>query len=95
MDYVSKLVEAVALPTNDVNIVVKFLQINIFTRFGTPRVIISDEGTYYCNRQFEALLNKYAVKNCVATTYPQTSGHPISSTKWPNRKFKSRIKKDS
>ncbi|XP_070004486.1 uncharacterized protein [Nicotiana sylvestris] len=51
--------EAVALPTNDAKVVVGFLKKNIFTRFGTPRVIISDRGTHFCNRAFEKLLAKY------------------------------------
>ena len=33
------------LKTNDHKVVVKFLQDNIFTRFGTPRAIISDGGS--------------------------------------------------
>lgn len=44
VDYVFKWVEAVALPTSDVKVVIKFLKKNIFTRFGTPRAIISDGG---------------------------------------------------
>ena len=47
MDYVSKWVEAVALPTNDARVVIKFLKKNIFTRFGTPRALISDGGTHF------------------------------------------------
>ena len=43
VDYVSKLVEAIACPKNDANTVVGFLQKNILNRFGTPRTIISDE----------------------------------------------------
>ena len=75
VDYVSKWVEAVALPTNDAKVVVKFLKHNILTRFGTPRTIISDGGTHFCNRQFDALLHKYGVTHKVATPYhPQTSG---------------------
>nr|GEW41763.1 reverse transcriptase domain-containing protein [Tanacetum cinerariifolium] len=41
VDYLSKWVEAKALPTNDARVVVKFL-ISLFSRFGTPRAIISD-----------------------------------------------------
>ena len=75
VDYVSKWVEAVALLSNDAKVVVKFLKKNIFTRFGTPRAIISDGGSHFCNRQFEALLAKYGVKHKVATAYhPQTNG---------------------
>ncbi|XP_073121881.1 uncharacterized protein [Henckelia pumila] len=43
VDYVSKWVKAIATSTNDAHVVVKFLQKNIFTRFGTLRAIISDE----------------------------------------------------
>ncbi|XP_075096476.1 uncharacterized protein LOC142174555 [Nicotiana tabacum] len=61
--YVSKWVEAAALPTNDAKVVVGFLKKNIFTRFGTPRAIISDGGTHFCNRAFEKLLAKYNVRH--------------------------------
>ena len=47
VDYVSKWVEAIALPTNDSRVVVKFLKKSIFTRFGVPRVIISDKGSHF------------------------------------------------
>nr|GEZ22269.1 reverse transcriptase domain-containing protein [Tanacetum cinerariifolium] len=51
VDYLSKWVEARALPTNDARVVVKFLK-SIFARFGTPRAIISDRGTHFCNDKF-------------------------------------------
>nr|GFB15914.1 reverse transcriptase domain-containing protein [Tanacetum cinerariifolium] len=41
VDYLSKWVEAKALPTNDARVVVKFLK-SLFARFGTPLAIISD-----------------------------------------------------
>nr|GEU71584.1 reverse transcriptase domain-containing protein [Tanacetum cinerariifolium] len=41
VDYLSKWVEAKALPTNDARVVVKFLK-SIFSRFRTPMAIISD-----------------------------------------------------
>ena len=75
VDYVSKWVEAEALPTNDSKAVVKFLKKNIFTRFGTPRAIISDNGTHFVSKQFDSVVMKYGVKHKVATTYhPQTNG---------------------
>ena len=46
VDYMSKWVEAQALPTNDVRIVVRFLK-KLFSQFGTPREIISDRGTHF------------------------------------------------
>jgi len=47
VDYVSKWVEAIALPSNDARAVIKFLKNNIFAWFGTPRAIISDDGKYF------------------------------------------------
>ncbi|GJX76557.1 reverse transcriptase domain-containing protein, partial [Tanacetum coccineum] len=52
VDYLSKWVEAKALPTNDARVVVKFLK-SLFSRFGAPRAIISDRGTHFCNRKFD------------------------------------------
>ena len=69
MDYVSKLVEVVATRTIDAKVVLKFLQKNIFTRFGAPRAIISDEGSHFCNNVFNALLAKSGVKQIVALAY--------------------------
>ncbi|GJT16718.1 reverse transcriptase domain-containing protein [Tanacetum coccineum] len=48
VDYLSKWVEAKALPTNDARVVCKFLK-SLFARFGAPRAIISDRGTHFCN----------------------------------------------
>ncbi|GJW81773.1 reverse transcriptase domain-containing protein [Tanacetum coccineum] len=74
IDYVSKWVEAKALPTNDARVVVKFLK-QLFSRFGTPRDIISDRGTHFCNDQFSKVLQKYGVMHRLSTSYhPQTSG---------------------
>ena len=40
-----------------------------------PRVIISDGGTHFYNKNMETLLAHYGVKHKVATPYhPQTSG---------------------
>ncbi|XP_050902698.1 uncharacterized protein LOC127115091 [Lathyrus oleraceus] len=75
VDYVSKWVEAVALPTNDSKVVVTFLKNNIFSRFGVPRALINDEGTHFLNKLMENLLKKYNVKHKIATLYhPQMSG---------------------
>ena len=69
VDYVSKWVEAIATLTNDGKTVLKFLRKHIFTRFGVPRAIISDEGSHFCNQQFESLLGKYGVRHKIALAY--------------------------
>ncbi|GKD62916.1 reverse transcriptase domain-containing protein [Tanacetum coccineum] len=66
VDYLSKWVEAKALPTNDARVVVKILK-SLFARFGTPRAIISDRGTHFCNDQF--------------AYHPQTSGQ-VEVSNW-------------
>nr|GEZ39135.1 reverse transcriptase domain-containing protein [Tanacetum cinerariifolium] len=74
IDYLSKWVEAKALPTNDARVVCKFLK-SLFARFGTPRAIISDRDTHFCNDIFAKVMLKYDVTHRLATVYhPQTSG---------------------
>ncbi|XP_050920541.1 uncharacterized protein LOC127138191 [Lathyrus oleraceus] len=74
-DYVSKWVEAIVSPKADNKTVVKFLKKNIFTRFGTLRVLISDGGSHFCNAQLARALEHYRVKHKVASPYhPQTNG---------------------
>nr|GFA96643.1 reverse transcriptase domain-containing protein [Tanacetum cinerariifolium] len=66
--------QAKALPTNDARVVVKLLK-SLFSRFGTPKAIISDRGTHFCNDQFSRVMAKYGVTHRLSTTYhPQTSG---------------------
>ena len=66
MDYVFKLVEAIACPKNDDNIVVGFIQRNILSRFGAPRTIISDEGSHFENKVFAKLMSKYGIKHVIS-----------------------------
>ncbi|XP_016482496.1 uncharacterized protein LOC107803320 [Nicotiana tabacum] len=63
VDYIFKLVEAIALPNNEARSVTAFLKKNIFTRFGTLRSILSDGGSHFCNKAFVGLLGKYGVKH--------------------------------
>nr|GFB04147.1 reverse transcriptase domain-containing protein [Tanacetum cinerariifolium] len=75
VDYLSKWVEAKALPTNDTRVVVKFLK-SLFSWFGTPKAIISDRGTHFCNDQFSRVMAKYGVTHRLSTAYhSQTSEH--------------------
>nr|GEX08146.1 reverse transcriptase domain-containing protein [Tanacetum cinerariifolium] len=74
VDYVSKWVEAQALPTNFARVVIKFL-IRIFARFRVPKSLIGDRDTYFCNSQLEKALQKYGLTHKLSTTYhSQTNG---------------------
>ncbi|GJU30088.1 reverse transcriptase domain-containing protein [Tanacetum coccineum] len=73
VDYLSKWVEAKALPTNEARVFCKFLK-SLFTRFDASRAIISDRETYFCNDQFAKVMLKYGVTHRLSTAYhPQTS----------------------
>nr|GEW29991.1 reverse transcriptase domain-containing protein [Tanacetum cinerariifolium] len=43
-----KISQPKAFPTNDARVVCKFLK-SLFARFGSPRAIIGDRGTHFCN----------------------------------------------
>lgn len=82
VDYVSKWVEAIASPTNDAKVVTKMFKTIIFPRFGVPRVVISDGGSFFINKIFAGLLKKNGFKHKVATPYhPQTIGQVEVSNK--------------
>ncbi|XP_040960165.1 uncharacterized protein K02A2.6-like [Gossypium hirsutum] len=59
-------------------------------RYGTPRALISDRGTHFCNKLVSALMEKYGVTQRIATAYyPQTNGQAEVS----NREIKSILEK--
>ena len=85
VDYVSKWAEAVPIKTIDNQVVIKFLRENIISRFGAPRAIISDNGSHFCNRAFEALMRKHSISYKLYTAYhSQTNGQ----VKVTNRQIK-------
>ncbi|GJU39945.1 reverse transcriptase domain-containing protein [Tanacetum coccineum] len=92
IDYVSKWAEAVALPTNNARVVVNFLK-KLFSHFGIPKALISDRGTYFCNRQMEKILKKYGVHHRIATAYhPQTSGQDENTNRALKRILEKTVK---
>nr|GFA00253.1 reverse transcriptase domain-containing protein [Tanacetum cinerariifolium] len=76
VDYLSKWVEAKALPTNDSRVVCKFLK-SLFARFGAPRAIISDRGTHFYNNQFAKVMLKYEVTHRLSTAYHQQTSRQV------------------
>ncbi|RDY14414.1 gag-pol, partial [Mucuna pruriens] len=79
MDYVSRWVKAIATKTNNAKVV-----------FGVPKVLISDQGSHFCNRATFSLVHKYGVVHRIATTYhPQTN----SQAEVFNREIKKTLQK--
>ena len=90
VDYVSKWVEATACPKNDVITVVGFIERNILSRFGTPRTIISDEGSHFENKVFAKLMSRYGIKHLMGLAYhPRSNGQAEIS----NREIKKIMEK--
>ncbi|KAL3633906.1 hypothetical protein CASFOL_022668 [Castilleja foliolosa] len=85
-----RLVEAIPTRKNDAEVVVKFIRDNIFSRFGVPRVLISDGGKHFCNKLLDKALKTYGVVHKVSTPYhPQTAGQVETS----NRQIKNILEK--
>ncbi|KAL4273410.1 hypothetical protein GQ457_13G014730 [Hibiscus cannabinus] len=90
LDYISKWVKAIATPRNDAQTVMKFMHKHIFTRFGVPRAIISDEGTHFDNKLIAKAAQRYGIKHKIATAYhPQRNGQAEVS----NREIKQILEK--
>ena len=90
LEYVSKWVEAIPTRKNDHKIVIAFLKENIFSQFGTPKAIISDRGTHFCNRPFVSLMRTYGVTHKITLAYhPQSNGQ----AKLANREVKHILEK--
>ncbi|GKD97018.1 reverse transcriptase domain-containing protein [Tanacetum coccineum] len=72
--YLSKWVEAKALPTNDARVVLYIFLKSLFARFGAPCAIISDRGTHFCNDQSsKVMLNtKFNSSSLSPAYHPQT-----------------------
>ena len=90
VDYVSKLVEAIPAHTNNAKVVALFLCSRIFSQFGTPRALITDNGTHFCNKMIDKVLQKYGVRHRTSLAY-----HPYSNgqAEVSNREIKSIMKK--
>ena len=90
VDYISKWVEDIPTRTNDAKVVASFLCNHIFTRFGTPRALITNGGTHFYNKLIDNVLRKYGVGHRTALAYhPQTNVQEEVS----NREIKSILKK--
>lgn len=84
-DYISKWVEVVITPTNDVMVVTKFFRDIIFTRSSIPQILIIVNGTHFVEENFEALLKKYGAHHAYALPYHAPTSRQV---KFTNREIK-------
>eukprot|EP00253_Pinus_taeda_P001793 PITA_01793 len=75
--------EAKALPSATENSVVQFLFEDIFTRFGVPGEIVTDQGSQFTSNLMEKLMEEYKIKHRKSTPYhPQANGQVESTNKF-------------
>lgn len=82
IDYLTKWVEAKATPKNDARTTAIFLYENVFTRYGLPIKIVSDQGVHFVNEIVEFLLAEFMITHKRSAPYhPQTNGLAESTNK--------------
>ena len=78
----SKWVEALPYRAADARHARKMFHEVIFPRFGTPQMVISDEGSHFIDKTFRAFLKELGAKHNIATLYhPHTSTQAETSNK--------------
>jgi hypothetical protein len=74
-DHFTKWVEAFAIPEFNGSIIGQLLVNNILCRFGTPKHILSDRGSYFTGRIVKNLLEYMKIKQLTTSAYhPRTDG---------------------
>ena len=75
VDYLTKWVEAAAVPDTSSKHAILFLRQCIICRHGHPQRIISDQGSAFTSREMAAAMESWKVNHVFATPeHPQTSG---------------------
>ena len=69
MDYVTKWVEAKSLFRATEKSVVEFIYEEIFTWFGVPREIVTDQGSQFTSKLLKQLTTKYGIRHCKSSPY--------------------------
>jgi transposase InsO family protein len=81
-DYATKWVEARTLHTNIVDVTMKFLYNHIFTRFGCPLTILTNQGTHFINDVIHYLTDHFILRHINSIVYyPQGNGQGESINK--------------
>jgi transposase InsO family protein len=81
-NYVKKWVEGKALFRAIEKSVVEFIYEDIFTRFGLPHEIVTNQGTQFTSKLMIELTDKYGIKHCKYSPYhPQANGQVESKKK--------------
>ncbi len=73
-------VEARPLRINTIEVTIKFLYECIFTKFGCPLIIVTNQGVHFINDAIKYLIYHFLMKHVSSTTYyPQGNGQAEST----------------
>jgi transposase InsO family protein len=74
-EYLTRWEEAREVEDYSAATVARFIFKDIITRFGCPKILMSDQGTHFINKTIEALNQEFKVHHQKSTPYhPQENG---------------------
>jgi hypothetical protein len=79
-NYVTKWVEAKDLYSTNEQSIVDFLFEEIFTHFGVPREIVTDQGTQFTSNLVKAITEQYQIKHRKYSPYHPQENRQVEST---------------
>jgi hypothetical protein len=69
VEYLTRGVEAAQVKYCSIEIVAHFLFEQVITRFGCPRIFMSDQGTHFINNTIRAMLEEFELHHQRSTPY--------------------------
>jgi len=94
IEYFTKWIEAEPVTQITAHKIQHFVWKNIVCRFGTPKRLVSDNGTKFASQQFGKLCTELGIKQVFASVeHPQTNGQVKSVNRVLLRGLKRRLEK--